>query len=148
MYLHNNLVKKNGISLKGQGIDISQIDVPMYYITAKEDHIAPWKGCFKHLHMLKSDVDFILASSGHIAGVVNPPAKKKGGFSIGKVGNEKDCNKWLDTAKSHEGSWWDNWNAWINAKSESKVPARKIGAKAKYKEIEAAPGRYVTEKPA
>jgi polyhydroxyalkanoate synthase subunit PhaC len=146
MYLNNNLVKKGGITLKGEKIDISIIDTPMYYITAKEDHIAPWKGCFKHLHQLKSDIDFVLASSGHIAGIVNPPAKKKGGFSIGKVNHEKDCDKWLSKAVAHEGSWWDNWNVWINKKSEAKVPARKIGTNAKYKQIEAAPGRYVVEK--
>jgi len=146
MYQNNNLVKKGGITLKGEKIDISKIDTPMYYITAKEDHIAPWKGCFKHLHMLKdANVKFILASSGHIAGIVNPPAKKKGGFSIAPVNGEKDCDKWLKTAESFEGSWWTNWNEWINAQSESKVPARKIGAKAKYKAIEAAPGRYVVE---
>ena len=146
MYLENNLVKKGGITLKGEKIDITKIDTPMYYITAKEDHIAPWKGCFKHLHMMpKADVKFILASSGHIAGIVNPPAKKKGGFSIAPVNGQADCNKWLETAESFEGSWWTNWNEWINAQSEGKVPARKIGAKAKYKAIEAAPGRYVVE---
>lgn len=147
MYLNNNLVKKGGITLKGEKIDISKIDTPMYYITAKEDHIAPWKGCFKHLHMMpKANINFILASSGHIAGVVNPPAKKKGGFSIAPVKGQKDGDTWLETAKSHEGSWWDNWNAWINDQSNNeKVPARKIGAKAKYKQIEPAPGRYVVE---
>jgi polyhydroxyalkanoate synthase len=148
MYLENNLVKKGGLTLKGTKIDITKIDTPMYYITAKEDHIAPWKGCFKHLHMLeKADVNFILASSGHIAGIVNPPAKKKGGFSIAPVNGEKDCDKWLETATQHEGSWWTNWNEWINAQSNNeKVAARKIGAKAKYKAIEPAPGRYVVEK--
>ncbi|MCP4356116.1 MAG: class I poly(R)-hydroxyalkanoic acid synthase [Proteobacteria bacterium] len=146
MYLKNNLVKKDKLVLKGEKIDISKIDTPMYYITAKEDHIAPWKGCFKHLHMLKSDVKFVLASSGHIAGVVNPPLKKKGGFSIGTVNGEKNCEKWLKSAKFHEGSWWDDWNVWINKQSgNEKAPARKIGTKAKYKAIEAAPGRYVTE---
>lgn len=148
MYLENNLVKKGGLTLKGTKIDITKIDTPMYYITAKEDHIAPWKGCFKHLHMLeKADINFILASSGHIAGIVNPPAKKKGGFSIAPVKGEKDCDKWLETATQHEGSWWTNWNEWINAQSNNeKVAARKIGAKAKYKAIEPAPGRYVIEK--
>lgn len=148
MYLENNLVKKGGLTLKGTKIDITKIDTPMYYITAKEDHIAPWKGCFKHLHMLeKADVNFILASSGHIAGIVNPPAKKKGGFSIAPVNGEKDCDKWLETATQHEGSWWTNWNEWINAQSNNeKVAARKIGAKTKYKAIEPAPGRYVVEK--
>lgn len=147
MYLNNNLIKKNGITLKGQGIDISKIDTPMYYITAQADHIVPWKGAFKHLHLMpKADVQFILASSGHIAGVVNPPAKMKGGYSIAPIKGESNPDKWLKTAKSNEGSWWTNWNEWINKHSEKKVPARKIGTKAKFKEIEPAPGRYVTEK--
>lgn len=148
MYLHNNLIKKNAIKLKGQGIDISTIDTPMYYITAQADHIVPWKGAFKHIHLMKNaDVKFILASSGHIAGVVNPPAKKKGGFFIAPVKGQKDPEAWLKTAKQKEGSWWTDWNKWINEQSDNeKVPARKIGAKAKFKAIEPAPGRYVVEK--
>lgn len=140
MYLQNNLVKKNKITLSGEKIDISQIDIPIYMLCTKDDHITPWETCFKPMHKLASEVTFVLGNSGHVAGVVNPPSKQKG-YHYKKIVTQDKAHVWLDKAEKTEGSWWSDWNSWINKQSTTKkVPARKIS-----KSIEAAPGRYVNE---
>ncbi len=140
MYLENNLVQKDKMTLLGEKIDISRIDIPVYMISTKDDHITPWETCFKPLNKLSGDVTFVLGNSGHVAGVVNPPAKQKGYHYKKKVEQEKP-HVWLEKAKKVEGSWWTDWNNWLNEQSpKTKVAARKIK-----KEIMPAPGSYVQE---
>lgn len=140
MYLENNLVAKDKLNLCGEKIDISKIDMPIYMLCAKDDHITPWETCFKPMHKLASEVTFVLGNSGHVAGVVNPPSKQKG-YHYKKTVNQDKPHVWLENAEKIEGSWWTDWNNWINAQS----PQKKVAARKVKKGIEAAPGRYVCE---
>ena len=136
MYLNNKLAKPGGIKIKDVKIDISKIAVPAYFLSTIKDHIAPWKSTYKGAQMLK-DAVFTLADSGHVAGVVSPPAKTKYPHWVSrKLGQSADA--WLKTAKEVAGSWWPDWNEWVQKYTGKKVLARKIK-----KSIEAAPGSYV-----
>ena len=143
MYLENKLVQPGGITLAGTPIDITKIQQPVYMVSTQQDHIVPWESCFKALHRLQSEVTFILGSSGHVAGVVNPPAKKKGNFWKAKVtcGNPA---AWQKAAQEFPGSWWSDWREWIAAHSGADVPARAQGGNG-YSSLCPAPGTYVVE---
>lgn len=137
MYLYNNLSKPGKLVLNKTKLDVTKIDTPSYFISAVEDHIAPWKATYAGAKLLGGDVTFTLSGSGHIAGIVNPPAKNKYGYWT----NEKPADTadaWLQAAQKHEGSWWSHWANWIAKFGGDKVLAREIK-----KSIEAAPGRYV-----
>jgi polyhydroxyalkanoate synthase len=141
LYQKNLLVKPNAISLNGVKIDLSKIDIPCYFLSTREDHIAPWQSTFEAVNILSGDVTFTLAASGHIAGVINHPHKNKYCYW---VNNKKitDSEKWLDSAKEHQGSWWEHWNKWCSKKSGDIVKAMAPG-KGKLPVIEDAPGSYV-----
>lgn len=148
MYLHNNLAKPNKLVIDNVALDVRKIDVPTYFISTMDDHIAPWKATYNGAKLLaenkQSDVTFTLAGSGHIAGIVNPPAKNKYGYwTNDKISSSPDA--WLDKAKQHDGSWWPHWAKWIAVYGGKKVPARVVG-KGKLKAIEDAPGRYVKKR--
>lgn len=135
MYLNNNLAH-NKIKLGGVPIDLTKIKTPAYFLSTLKDHIAPWKSTYAGAKMFK-DAVFTLADSGHIAGVVNPPAKSKYPHWInGKL--KESAEKWLEHATEEAGSWWENWQKWAKAFEGARVAARKIG-----KAIEDAPGSYV-----
>ncbi len=137
MYRDNVLKEPGGISMDGTDIDISKIKVPAYFLSTREDHIAPWRATYAGPHFLSGDVSFTLAASGHIAGVVNPPSKNKYCYwTSSKLPEHQD--DWMEGAKEHEGSWWPHWQKWIKKHAGNKVPARKIK-----NAIEPAPGSYV-----
>jgi polyhydroxyalkanoate synthase len=138
MYRDNKLAQKNGIEIDGVKIDLSQIKIPAYFLSTREDHIAPWQGTYAGTHLTSSgDKTFTLAASGHIAGVVNPPAKGK--YCYWTNNNLPiNPNEWLDNATESDGSWWPHWQEWLAPRSGKRIPARQIG-----KSIEAAPGSYV-----
>lgn len=144
MYINNNLSKVGGISLKGVPIDLSKVTIPIYLQAAKEDHIAPYRSVFKSTGLFGGPVRFMLAGSGHIAGVINPPAAKKYNHWINEE-QPKDLDTWLETAEEHEGSWWHDWDNWLQNHSGDKVAARTPGD-AKLSVIEDAPGTYVSIK--
>jgi polyhydroxyalkanoate synthase len=144
MYQKNLLIKKGGITLKGVPIDVSIIETPSFLLSTIEDHIAPWKTTYTATQIYKGDVTFCLAGSGHIAGVINPPAKQKYCYWSGGK-QEKNPDAWLKTATKTDGSWWPHWQKWIEKQSNAKVPAREVG-KGGLKVIEAAPGSYVAVK--
>lgn len=144
MYLHNNLAKPGGITLKEVPIDVSKVNIPIYLQAGKEDHIAPYRSVFKAMNIYSGPVRFMLAGSGHIAGVINPPSSKKYGYSINEA-QPKSIDEWLKGAEEHEGSWWPDWDNWLMSFSGSKVKAR-IPGDAKLKVIEDAPGSYVSIK--
>ena len=145
MYIENNLVKKNKLSLNGEKIDLGEIGQDIYMVSAKNDHITPWTGCFKPLHNMKGKVDFVLGNSGHVAGVANPPSNTKSYFWSAPI-KGADAEKWLEGAKRIDGSWWPNWKDWIQARAGEKVAPRDPVKNKKYKPIEPAPGSYVKEK--
>lgn len=141
MYLYNHLSRPGKMEIRDTALDVRQIDTPAYFISAIDDHIAPWKATYTGAKLLGGDVTFTLSGSGHIAGIVNPPAKNKYGFWTNKdLPNSAD--EWFDNAKKNEGSWWTHWAKWISKHAGTKVAAR-IPGKGKLKAIENAPGSYV-----
>ena len=140
MYQNNRLREPGGITLDGVPIDLSTIDVPVYILSTREDHIAPWKSTYAATHLYRGPVRFVLAMSGHIAGVVNPPSSNKYGYFTGEVTDTPDG--WLEAAVAHEGSWWPDWDAWVSEHDGGEAAAREPGSGA-LTVIEDAPGRYV-----
>jgi len=143
MYLGNKLKDPGGISLDGVAIDIAKIKIPAYFISTAEDHIAPWKSVYKGARVLAGKVRFVLGGSGHIAGIVNPPAAKKYCYWINpKLPETSD--QWLETATRHEGSWWNDWQAWMDKNNGGVKVAARVPGDSKLKVIEDAPGSYVS----
>ena len=144
MYINNNLSKPGGITLKGVPIDLSKVTIPIYLQAAKEDHIAPYPSVFKSTGLYSGPVRFMLAGSGHIAGVINPPAAEKYNHWINEE-QPKDLDTWLEGAEEHKGSWWTDWDKWLAPLSGKKVKARTPGD-GELDVIEAAPGTFVSIK--
>ena len=138
MYIKNLLGKPGGISLAGVPIDLSKVAVPAYFISTAEDHISPWKTTYKGSKYLGGEVRFVLGGSGHIAGIVNPPAAKKYQYWTNDA-YPATAEEWFKSAAAHPGSWWGDWQAWMDARNGGeKVPAR-----VPRNPLEDAPGSYV-----
>lgn len=144
MYQKNLLVKPNGLNLMGTPINLTKITTPSYVLATREDHIAPWMSAYLATQVYDGEVIFTLADSGHIAGVVNPPGKKKYCYWVSDK-LPPTAEAWFKTAKEHPGSWWEHWHSWQSKRCGTKVKARKPGS-ARYKPIEPAPGRYAKVK--
>ncbi|HIJ63563.1 MAG TPA: class I poly(R)-hydroxyalkanoic acid synthase [Rhodospirillaceae bacterium] len=140
MYQENRLIEPGGIRLKGVPIDLRKIKVPSYIISAREDHIAPWKSTYAATRLYTGPVKFVLSASGHIAGIINPPEAKKYCYWTNPK-NAKDPEVWFNGAKQHEGSWWPDWAEWTAKFGGAQVAARLPGD-GKVKTIEDAPGSY------
>lgn len=141
MYLHNRLKTPNGITLDGVPIDLSTIETPAFFLSTKDDHIAPWVATYDGTRLFSGPVKFVLAGSGHIAGVINPPAANKYPHWV----NDDlpvSADDWLDAAQQIDGSWWPTWLKWLEPNMGQQIPARKEGSK-KYPPLEDAPGSYV-----
>jgi poly[(R)-3-hydroxyalkanoate] polymerase subunit PhaC len=144
MYLENRFIEPGGIIINDVPIDLRDIKTPTYFISTQEDHIAPWKSTYLGAQLFSGPVRFVLGKSGHIAGIVNPPAAKKYGYFTGpKV--EVGADEWLENAKAHEGSWWPDWSRWVKKYAGDNVSARTPGD-GKLKVIEDAPGSYVQKR--
>lgn len=141
MYQKNLLAKPGGLTIEGMPMHLEKIDTPTYLLSTREDHIAPWKSTYATTQIYKGPIRFVLAASGHIAGVVNPPSKKKYNHWVAEQ-LPKSPEKWLENAKEVTGSWWMDWVKWVKPYTGAKVPARKVGS-GKLKPIENAPGSYV-----
>ncbi|MEO7602662.1 MAG: class I poly(R)-hydroxyalkanoic acid synthase [Sphingomicrobium sp.] len=144
LYQSNRLVEKGGISVAGVEIDIDTVKTPAYIQAGREDHIAPPESVWKVMDHFAGPMRFVLAGSGHIAGVVNPPAAGKYQYWV----NDEDAKTLADFvagASEHKGSWWPDWVEWLKAQDGSTVKAdgARIPGKGKKKAIEDAPGRYV-----
>ena len=140
MYQNNRLRDPGGITLDGVPIDLTCIDVPVYILSTREDHIAPWRSTYAATRLYRGPIRFVLAMSGHIAGVVNPPSANKYGHFTGDLADTPDA--WLEGATAHEGSWWPDWDAWVSEHGGGEGPPREPGAGG-LPVIEDAPGRYV-----
>ena len=127
--------------LGGVKIDLRKIMVPVYILSTKEDHIAPWKSTYAATQLYNGNTTFVLASSGHIAGVVNPPVSDRYSYRTNRKKPDTP-DAWLDSAKEHPGSWWPHWDKWVNKHSGGEIAARQPG-KGKLRAIEDAPGSYV-----
>ena len=145
MYLENNLSKAGKTVQCGEAVDLSLVDVPAFLYASREDHIVPWHTAFASTELLAGETKFVLGASGHIAGVINPPAKKKRNFWTNET-HDPDPERWLEAAQSTPGSWWPTWSEWLKHHAGGEVPAREALGNRKYKRIEPAPGRYVKER--
>ena len=144
-YLQNELIKPGKLTVCGEKVDLGKITVPAYIYASHDDHIVPWKSAYESTHILKGKSRFVLGASGHIAGVINPPAKnKRHYFENNKLA--KTADEWLAAAKDIKGSWWPNYAKWLEEFGGNKVKASKTFGNARYKKLEAAPGKYVKEK--
>jgi polyhydroxyalkanoate synthase len=146
-YLEDNLVKPGRLTVCGEQVDLRAIDVPTYLYASREDHIVPWESAYRSVRALRGDVRFMLGASGHIAGVVNPPAKNKRSHWIGPTHHlPEDPQRWFASAKEEPGSWWPHWAAWLRSHAGAQAPAPKAPGDVRHRPIEPAPGRYVKAK--
>ncbi len=144
-YLQNELVQAGKLTVCGEKVDLGKITVPAYIYASHDDHIVPWKSAYESTHILKGKNRFVLGASGHIAGVINPPAKnKRHYFENNKLA--KSADEWLAAAKDIKGSWWPNYAQWLEQFGGKRIQASKTFGNARYKKLEAAPGKYVKEK--
>ena len=141
MYLENRLVQPGGLTLAGEPLDLRTIDLPIYQLSAESDHIAPWKSTYALSRLVRGPYRFVLSGSGHIAGVINPPAANKY-YYLTNAKNPASPDDWIAGATRHAGSWWTDWAAWVARHGGGQVPARTPGDGA-LAPIEDAPGSYV-----
>jgi polyhydroxyalkanoate synthase len=139
--IKNELIKPKHLFIGKTPIDLSSIKIPAYFFSTIRDHLTPWKSTYAGLRTHSGDCVFILGDSGHIAGVVNPPTKKKYGYFI-NAGAHNTPDEFLEKAKKISGSWWPHWEKWLKPQSGKKIKARQPGSD-QYPVIEDAPGSYV-----
>jgi len=144
MYQQNLLAKPGGITLAGEALDLGLVKVPAYFLSTREDHIAPWRSTYRGTQLLGGKKRFVLAASGHIAGVVNPPDGGKYNHWV-NAALPADPQAWLEGATELAGSWWPDWHRWVVGRAAPKVPARLPGDGG-LPVIEDAPGSYVRVK--
>jgi polyhydroxyalkanoate synthase len=146
MYLENNLKVPGKLSVMGEKIDLGKIDAPAFIYASREDHIVPWNSAYASTSLLNPEKPrqnrFVLGASGHIAGVINPPAQKKRSYWTND-NLVSDSKEWLAGATEHAGSWWPEWSAFLIKHAGKKIDAPRKYGNAKFKPIEPAPGRYV-----
>ena len=145
-YLENNLVKPGAVTIKDRPIDLSTLTGDFYAVGAEKDHIVPWNSAWQINKIAKNaKVRYALANSGHIAGMINPPSKGKGTYWVNEETDPSEtAEAWKEGAKQHEGSWWEDWTAWLSERSGEMVDPPGIGSE-KYPALEDAPGSYVRE---
>ncbi len=141
MYQQNDLAKPGAIELLGQAIDLRRIKTPSYFVSTREDHIAPWKSTYRATQLLQGPVRFVLAASGHIAGVVNPPDSGKYSHWVNEA-LPANPDAWFQGATELAGSWWPDWHRWVTGHGKDQVAARQPGDGG-LEPIEPAPGSYV-----
>ena len=145
MYQRNLLIQPGGIELAGVPIDLREVRQPTFILSTREDHIAPWAATYAATRTYGGKITFVLAASGHIAGVVNPPANNKYFHWVGNGQFPKKPEEWLAAAEQRPGSWWPEWKKWIAPFADGTVAAR-VPGDGKLKPIEDAPGSYVKVK--
>jgi polyhydroxyalkanoate synthase len=138
----NNKLSQGELEIAGVKLDLRKIKIPIYNLATREDHIAPAKSVLEGSKYFGGPVTYVLAGSGHIAGVINPPAKLKYQYWTGAEPSSSDVDKWVAGATEHPGSWWPHWLEWLKSHDSETAPARAIGG-GKLKVIEDAPGSYV-----
>jgi polyhydroxyalkanoate synthase len=142
MYLENNLRVPGRTVVLGTPLDLGRVDIPTFVLATREDHIVPWKSAYASARLLGGETEFLLAASGHIAGVINPASKNRRNYWRA-AGMPADPQQWLDSAQQVQGSWWPHFADWLGRRAGGRVPAPERPGTEKYPEIEPAPGRYV-----
>ena len=144
-YLENQLREPGAVRCLGVPVDLGRVDRPSFIVATREDHIVPWRSAYRSLQVLGGEKAFVLGASGHVAGIINPPAKTRRSYWAGGT-PAQDPDAWLASAVETPGSWWPQWAGWL---AQYKGGNRKAPAKAgnpRYRPIEAAPGRYVKQR--
>jgi polyhydroxyalkanoate synthase len=146
-YLENRLIKPGAATVCGEKVDLSKVKMPFYLYGSREDHIVPIGGAYASTQVFPGKKRFMMGASGHIAGVINPPAAKKRSHWVRNDGKfPANVNDWIAGAKEVPGSWWTDWSNWLKGHAGKTIPAPKAFGKGKFKAIESAPGRYVKAK--
>jgi polyhydroxyalkanoate synthase len=141
MYIDNKLVEPGALTLLDTPIDLGAVKTPVYIVSTKEDHIAPWKATYAATQLYSGPIRFILGGSGHIAGIINPPSANKYGYWTHEE-LPPTADEWFERSTAHEGSWWTDWSKWVKQYAGRKVNARVPGDR-DLDIIEDTPGRYV-----
>jgi polyhydroxyalkanoate synthase len=144
-YLDNKIREPGATTQCGARVDLSKARMPLYLLASREDHIVPWQSAYRSKGLIGREPRFVLAASGHVAGVINPPARKKRNYWT-HDDLALDAAGWLDRAEEKPGSWWPDWDVWMKRHSTGTVPAPAQPGNAEYPVIEQAPGRYVKQK--
>ena len=145
LYLENLLIRKDALNLAGENIDLGRITQPLYAVSAEDDHIAPWRQTFRINNFVAGPRRYVLSTSGHILGIVNPvvsPPKRD--FRVGAAERHDTPEEWRDRAEQHRGSWWEDWMAWLKPQSGKLVAAPPVATK-RFPALADAPGTYVLE---
>ena len=142
-YLENKLAKGEAV-MCGTKVNLAELNAPSFVVACEKDHIVPWQSAFDSAKLLGGEREFVLAAGGHIAGIVNPPARKKGAFEFGgKESPMESPEKWRASAKKIEGSWWSKWTEWLAVRSGKKIAAPDSPGNYRYRPLQDAPGDYV-----
>lgn len=145
LYLENKLIRKDALTLAGEKIDLARINQPLYAVAADDDHIAPWRSAFRINNHVSGSRRFVLSSSGHILGIVNPPVTPpKREYWAGAAERHDSSESWHERAEHHAGSWWEDWMAWLKPQAGKRIAAGPVAGKA-YPALSDAPGTYVLE---
>ncbi|PTD97464.1 alpha/beta hydrolase [Pseudothauera lacus] len=145
LYLHNRLVQKDALEIAGEQIDLGRIVQPLYAVSAEDDHIAPWTQTYKVNHHVSGERRYVLSSSGHILGIVNPPVNPpKRRYWVADARGGESAEAWQARAEERPGSWWEDWMAWLKPRCGALVEARPAASKA-FPQLAPAPGTYVRE---
>ncbi|MDE2454037.1 MAG: class I poly(R)-hydroxyalkanoic acid synthase [Burkholderiales bacterium] len=144
-YLQNELKKPGALTVCGEKVDLGRIEAPVFVYGSREDHIVPWTAAYASIPLLEGKRRFVLGASGHIAGVINPPAKGKRSHWTNDALPES-AEAWFEGATEHPGSWWTVWSGWLDPLGGKMVAAPKAPGSRQFKAIEPAPGRYVKAK--
>jgi polyhydroxyalkanoate synthase len=144
MYLGNRLREPGALKMCGQHVDLGRISMPAYVYASRDDHIVPWRTAYRTVALVGGDVTFVLGASGHIAGVVNPPAKRRRSFWTNELLTD-DADDWLARAAEHPGSWWGHWAEWLSEHGGALRPSPAQPGNHAHRALAPAPGSYVTE---
>jgi len=140
--VRNPLVRPGALELMGSPIDLSRITCDAYIVAGETDHITPWPNCYRTTQLHGGDSRFVLSNGGHIAAVINPPGDRRSKYLVAED-NPADHQSWLDKAATTQGTWWEDWDAWLAARSGAQRPApTKLGSH-DYPSLDSAPGKYV-----
>ena len=146
LYLKNKLIVKDALTIAGEPIDLGAISQPVYAVSAEDDHIAPWRQTFKAMNYVAGPKRFVVSSSGHILGIVNPPVNPpKRSFWVGQARRSDSADDWRSGLQEQMGSWWEDWMAWLKPQSGDLVDAPPVASDA-YPALADAPGTYVLER--